>query len=124
MVVHASEAGVGAILWQRLGDKSKLHPVAFFSRKLSPAECNYDVGNRELLAIKLALEEWRHWLEGATHPFVIYTDHEYLRTAKCLTPCQAHWSLFFSRFQFTLSYRLGAKNTKAEALSRLHWPES
>ena len=35
-----------------------------FSRKLSPAECNYDVGNRELLAVKLALEDWRHWLEG------------------------------------------------------------
>ncbi|KAL0168422.1 hypothetical protein M9458_036644, partial [Cirrhinus mrigala] len=41
---------------------------AFYSRKLSPAEQNYNVGNRELLAIKLALEEWRHWLEGSTHP--------------------------------------------------------
>lgn len=33
------------------------------------AECNYDIGNRKLLAVKLTLEEWRHWLEGATHPF-------------------------------------------------------
>ncbi|KAG5285846.1 hypothetical protein AALO_G00008160 [Alosa alosa] len=36
---------------------------------------NYDVGDRELLAIKLALDEWRHWLEGA-HPFVVWTDHK------------------------------------------------
>ncbi|KAL0152021.1 hypothetical protein M9458_052666 [Cirrhinus mrigala] len=56
-----------------------------FLVELSPAERNYDVGNRELLAIKLALQEWRHWLEGAQHPFIILTDHknlEYLRSAK------------------------------------------
>lgn len=84
------------------------------------------MGNRELLAVKLALEEWRHWLEGADHPFMIYTDHknlEYLRTAKRLTPRQARWSLFFSRFQFTLSYRPGTKNSKADALSQIHSPE-
>ena len=40
------------------------HPCAYLSRRLSQAERNYDVGNRELLAVKVALEEWRHWLEG------------------------------------------------------------
>lgn len=35
-----------------------MHPVAFFFRKLFPTEWNFDVGDRELLAIKLALEEW------------------------------------------------------------------
>ncbi len=40
-------------------------PVRVFSHRLSPAERNYDIGNRELLAVKLALEEWRHWLEGS-----------------------------------------------------------
>lgn len=81
------------------------------------------MGNRELLAVKLALEEWRHWLEGAEHPFVIYTDHknlEYLQTVKHRNPQQAHWSLFFARFHFTLSYCPGSKNTKAVALSHLH----
>lgn len=115
-----------AILSKRFRDNPKLHPVAFFSQKLSSAERNYDVGNRELLAVKLALEEWRHWPEGAAHPFIIYTDHknlEYLRTAKHLTSHQAHGSLFFSRFQFTLSYRPGTKNAKADALSRIHSPE-
>ncbi len=82
---------------------------------------NYDVGNRELLAMKLALEEWWHWLEGTTHPFTVLTDHknlEYLRSAKRLNPRQARWALFFTRFQFTVTYRPGTKNTKADTLSR------
>ncbi|KAL0152980.1 hypothetical protein M9458_051733 [Cirrhinus mrigala] len=90
--VDASSTGVGAVLSQRQGDPPKLFPCAYFSHKLSSAEKNYDVGNRELLAIKLALEEWRHWLEGAKHPFTVLTDHknlEYLRTAKLLNHRQA-----------------------------------
>ncbi|CAM4706099.1 unnamed protein product [Leuciscus chuanchicus] len=125
--VDASTNGVGAVLSQRQGTPSRLHPCAFFSRKLSPAEQNYDVGNRELLAIKLALEEWRHWLEGANHPFQVITDHrnlEYLREAKRLNPRQARWALFFTRFNFTVTYRPGSKNLKADALSRLYQPES
>ncbi|KAL0197572.1 hypothetical protein M9458_006112, partial [Cirrhinus mrigala] len=55
--VDASTTGAGAVLSQAVGEPPLLHPCAF-SRKLSPAEQNYDVGNRELLAIKLALEEW------------------------------------------------------------------
>ncbi|KAL0147451.1 hypothetical protein M9458_057247 [Cirrhinus mrigala] len=66
-----------------------LHPCDFFSRKLSPAEQNYDVGNRELLAIKLALED---------------------------AP-QARWALFVTRFNFKITYRPGSKNVKADALS-------
>lgn len=83
------------MLLQWFGENPKVVPVTVFSRKLSPAERNYDVGNRELLAVKL--EEWRHWLEGAAHPFVVYTDHknlEYLLTAKRLNPSQARWVLF------------------------------
>ncbi|KAI2646641.1 Transposon Tf2-9 polyprotein [Labeo rohita] len=74
---------------------------------LSPEEQNYDVGNRELLAIKLTLEEWRHWLEGATHPFTIITEHknlQYLREAKRLNPRQARWALFLTRFNFKITY--------------------
>ncbi|KAK3533096.1 hypothetical protein QTP70_006771 [Hemibagrus guttatus] len=94
--------------------------------ELNPAERNYDIGNRELLAIKLALEEWRHWLEGARHPFLVLTDHknlEYLRATTRLNPRQARWALFFTRFEFSISYRPGSKNTKADALSRMFAPE-
>ncbi|KAK3574288.1 hypothetical protein QTP86_004365 [Hemibagrus guttatus] len=119
--VDASSSGLGAVLSQRHGEPGKLHPCAYYSRKLTAAECNYDVGNRELLAIKAALEEWRHWLEGARHPFQVLTDHrnlEYLRGAKRLNPRQARWALFFTRFRFTVTYRPGSKNGKADALSR------
>ncbi len=127
--VDASNTGIGAILSQRHGNPSKLFPCAFFSRKLTPAERNYDVGDRELLAMKAALEEWRHWLEGAKVPFIVLTDHrnlEYIRSAKRLNPRQARWSLFFSRFDFKVTYRHGSKNGKADALSRQfdHLPAS
>ncbi|KAK3539560.1 hypothetical protein QTP70_010231, partial [Hemibagrus guttatus] len=56
--VDAPTTGVGAVLSQQQANSCKLHPCAFFSHKLNPAEVNYDIGNRELLAIKLALEEW------------------------------------------------------------------
>ncbi|KAI3358945.1 hypothetical protein L3Q82_014740 [Scortum barcoo] len=72
--VDASDVGVGAVLsQQRSSEDQKLHPCAFFSKRLSPAERNYDIGNRELLAVKLALEEWRHWLEGSKQPFLVWT---------------------------------------------------
>ncbi|KAK3556910.1 hypothetical protein QTP70_022409 [Hemibagrus guttatus] len=98
--VDASSSGLRAVLSQRHGKPGKLHPCAYYARKLTAAEANYDVGNRELLAIKAALEEWRHWLEGARHPF------------------QARWALFFTRFQFMVTYHPGSKNGKADALSR------
>ena len=96
--VDASNVGVGAILSQRISD-GKLHPCAFYSHRLSPTEARYDVGDRELLAVKMALEEWRHWLEGAQDPFLVWSDHknlEYLKQAKRLNPRQAQWALFFS----------------------------
>ncbi|KAI4899248.1 hypothetical protein NFI96_022015 [Prochilodus magdalenae] len=97
-------------------------PSRTFSHKLSPAERNYGIGDKELLAIKLAFDEWRHWLEGAQYPFLVLTDHknlEYLRSAKRLNSRQARWSLFFSRFNFQITYRPGTRNTKADALSRI-----
>lgn len=64
-------------------------------------EQNYDVGDQKLLAMKAAFEQWRHWLEGSKHPFIVLTDHrnlEYLCSAKRLNPRQARWALFFTRF--------------------------
>ncbi|KAL0164369.1 hypothetical protein M9458_040122, partial [Cirrhinus mrigala] len=71
----------------------------------------------------LALEEWRHWLERSKHPFTIITDHknlQYVREAKRLNPRQARWGLFFTRFNFKITYRPGSKNISADALSQLH----
>lgn len=85
VAVDASDIGVGEVLSQTAGPSLKLQPCAYFSRRLTPAKRNYDVGDRELLAVKLALEEWRHLLEGTEQPFVVWTDHKnltYLRNAK------------------------------------------
>ncbi len=76
--VDASTSGVDAVLSQQQGTPPRLHPCNFFSKKLSPTEQNYDIRKRELLVIKLALEEWRHWWEGARHPFVMFTDQRNL----------------------------------------------
>ncbi|KAK3520681.1 hypothetical protein QTP70_030560 [Hemibagrus guttatus] len=103
------------MLSQHHRDPGKFYPCAYFSRKLTPAEANYDVGNRELLSIKEALEEWRHWLEGARHPFLVLTDHrnlQYVCNTKQLNPHQARWALFFTRFQFSVMYQPGKTKSK------------
>ena len=120
--VDASDVGIGAILSQRSEEDQHIHPVAFLSRRFSPAEANYEVGNRELLAIHATLAKWQHWLEGAQHPVLIWTDHKnltYSRDGKRLGPRQARWALLFSQFDFTLTCHPGSKNVRADALSRL-----
>ncbi|KAI2644103.1 Transposon Tf2-6 polyprotein [Labeo rohita] len=96
--------------------------LRLFSHRLTPPERNYDIGNRELLAVRLALGEWRHWLEGTGVPFIVWTDHknlEYIRTAKRLNSRQARWALFFGQFRFNISYHPGSKNGKPNTLSRI-----
>ncbi|XP_075180996.1 uncharacterized protein LOC142251834 [Anomaloglossus baeobatrachus] len=125
--VDASDYALGAILSQRTGDKSLLHPCAFFSRRLSPAERNYDIADKELLAIISAFKEWRHHLQGAAQQVIVLTDHrnlEFLKSARCLSPRQARWSLFLSQFNFIVTYRPGSRNGKADALSRIHAVDS
>ena len=74
-----------------------------------------------MLAIVRALEEWRHFLEGAEHQVEIWTDHknlEYLMTAKKLNRRQAQWSLLLARFDFLLHHRPGKTMGKSDALSQ------
>ena len=120
--VDASDVGVEAVLSQRVAADQKLHPCAFFSKRLTPAERNYDIGNRELLGVKLALEEWQHWLKGTKLPFLVWSDHknlEYIQSARRLN---SRRSLFLTWFNFTLSYRPGSRNVKPDTLS-LHFLE-
>jgi hypothetical protein len=116
----SSDYATGAVLSQ-LGEDEKWHPVAFLSKSLSAVERNYEIHDKEMLAIIRALEEWRHYLEGTQHPFDIWTDHknlEYFMTAKKLNRRQARWSLFLSRFDFKLHHRPGKSSLKPDALSR------
>jgi len=93
--------------------------VAFYSKSLSPVERNYKIHDKEMLAIICALEEWRHFLEGAQHPVEIWTDHknlEYFMTAKKLNHRQARWSLYLACFDFKLIHRPGRSMGKPDAL--------
>jgi hypothetical protein len=98
-----------------------LHPVAFFSKKHSVTECNYEIYDKELLAIIRCFEEWRPELEGAPSPIKVITDHknlEYFMTTKLLNRRQARWSEFLSRFNFKITYRPGKQGVKPDSLTR------
>jgi hypothetical protein len=73
-----------------------------------------------MLAIMRALEEWRHFLEGASHKVEIWTDHkklEYFMLAKKLDRRQARWSLTLARFDFVMHHQPGRSMGKSDALS-------
>ena len=111
----------GAVLSQQSTTDKKWHPVAFYSKSLSSVEWNYEIHEKEMLAIIRALKEWRHFLEGATHLVEIWTDHknlEYFMTAKKLNHRQVRWSLHLARFNFLLHHRPGRTMGKPDALLR------
>jgi len=78
----ASDFALGVVLSQPDKD-GRLHPVTFHSRKFTVAEINYEIHDKELLAIVDSFQEWRHFLKGAQHPVTVYTDHKNLDTS-CL----------------------------------------
>jgi transposase InsO family protein len=112
---------VSAGILSQYDDKGILRPVAFFSKKHSPTECNYEIYDKELMAIIRCFEEWRPELEGTPSPVKVLTDHrnlEYFMTTKLLNRRQARWSEFLSRFNFRIVYRPGKQGAKPDALTR------
>ena len=115
----ASEWCVGGTLYQ-VDDQGIIRPCAFFSKKNSPAECNYEIYDKEMLAIVRCLEEWDAELRSVRE-FEIRSDHknlEYFMTVRKLTERQMRWSLVLSRYNFRISYVPGKENERADALSR------
>ena len=101
----SSNFATGAVLSQ-LHDDGKWHPIGFISKSLNEAERNYEIYDKELLAIVRGLQEFRHLLEGAHHQVEILTNHrnlEYFMTAQSLNCRQARWSLFLSRFDIHIT---------------------
>ena len=112
---------VSAGILSQYDDEGILHPVAFFSKKHSPAECNYEIYDKELLAIIRAFEEWRPELESASEAISVICDHknlEYFMSTKHMNRRRAHWSEFLSRFDFKISFRPGKQGGKPDALTR------
>ena len=89
-------------------DLGQWHPVAFFSRKMIPAETRYETHDGELLAIVEAFKTWRHYLEGCKHEVLVLTDHNNLRRfmdTKSLSSRQVRWAQELSRYHFRIDYR-------------------
>jgi hypothetical protein len=95
----SSDFATGAVLSQLLTEDGKWHPVAYYSKSLSETERNYEIHDKEMLAIIRALDEWWHFLEGATHKVEIWTDHKNLE-------------------YFIMHHRPGKTMGKSDALSR------
>ena len=101
--------------------KRQLHPFAYRSRKISGPELNYDVYDKELLAIVDVFEEWRAYLEGSRHSIMVYSDHKnlsYFTTTKKLNQQQVRWAELLASYNFQIHYRKGSKNGQADALSQ------
>jgi hypothetical protein len=116
----ASDFAEGGVISQR-DDHGNLYPVAFFSRKFSPAELNYEIYDKEMLAIVDCLVTWRHYLQGSGHPVEVITDHKNLlwfTETKMYNRRQARWAEKLSQFDFFIKYRPGIQGSKPDALSR------
>jgi len=116
----SSDYALGAVLSQK-GEHGKWQPVVYHSRKLSPAELNYEIYDKELLAIIDALREWRVYLEGSKYQVQIYIDHKnlvYFTTTKELNRRQVRWAESLATYNFRISYIKGTENARADALSR------
>ena len=89
-------------------DLGQWHPVAFFSRKMIPAETRYETHDGELLAIVEAFKTWRHYLEGCKHEVLVLTDHNNLcrfMNTKSLSSRQVRWAQELSQYHFQIDYR-------------------
>jgi hypothetical protein len=115
----ASTWATGGTLSQ-YDDNGVLRPCAYFSKKNSPAECNYEIHDKELLAIINALKEWEPELVSLPQ-FKLITDHrnlEYFKTVRRLNERQMRWSYILSQFNYEMHYRPGKLAAHPDALSR------
>src|SRR5258707_8261206 len=118
--MDASDCAIVGILSVTTED-GEIQPVAFYSCTLQSAEWNYDMHNKELLAIYEAFKSWHHYLEGLAKTIDMVMDHknlEYFTTTKKLTRWQARWSKFLSQFNLSIRFRPGRLGAKPDALTR------
>jgi len=120
METAASDFAIAGILSKKF-KHGKLHPVSFISGKLLPAEFNYDVFDKEMLAVVFSLKKWKYFLQGAEYKMTVYSDHQnltYIKTTVSLNGRQARWAEDLISYNFDLYYRNGSTNHKEDILSR------
>ncbi|KAI1000788.1 hypothetical protein K3495_g7407 [Podosphaera aphanis] len=117
----ASDYVTAAVLLQ-YDDSGILRPVAFMSKKRLPAECNYEIFNKELLAVVHAFETWTAELGSVESSTLILTDHKNLEqftTTKKLNRRQVRWNELLSDYDFKIVFRPGKLGAKPDALTRI-----
>jgi hypothetical protein len=115
----SSNFAVGCVLSQLFNDV--LHPVAYYSKKLSGCETRWEIHDKELFGIITALKVWRHYLVSSQEPVQIFTDHKNLQwfmTKQKLNARQLRWMMFLADYNFVIQYKEGRLMGKADALSR------
>ena len=120
-IMDVSDYTLTAILSMVSLTDNEVQPIAFHSCTFTPLELNYNVHNKELLAIFKAFKIWHHYLEGSLTLIDVVTDHknlEYFSTTKLFTHCQVHWSEFLCQFNLTIYFHPGCLGTKPNALMR------
>ena len=120
METNASDYALAAIFSIMTKD-NKIYPIAFHSQMFSALELNYNIHDKELLAIFEVFKIWRHYLERSTLLINVVTDHknlEYFLTTKILMHRQARWSEYFSQFNLVIYFCPRHFGTKPDALTR------
>jgi hypothetical protein len=92
-------------------------PVAYYSRKLNSAQCNYATIDKELLCVVATLREFRSMLLGAE--LHIYTDHKNIINVGDSSEQRLHWISYVDEYGPTIHYIEGPHNAIADTLSRL-----
>ena len=114
---------MGAILTKEVEGTQKQKPIAYFSCTFSPAEANYNIYEKEFLAVIKAIKNWRAHLIWTKEPFIIETDHKnlmYWKEPKKLTGRTARWHKKLQDYNFKIIHIAGKSNGPADALSRMH----
>lgn len=120
MEADCSGYALGGCLSQ-VDENGTLRPVAYYSRRLSGAEANYPIHDKEMLSIISCLQEWQAELQSVAKPFTILTDHKnlsYFSTKRLLNERQVRYSEVLQRFHFLLKWRPGHVSDRPDALSR------
>jgi hypothetical protein len=116
--MDASDFVIGVVLSQK---EDRVQPVAFYSKKMTATEFNYDIHNEVMLAIVSSFKEWRRYIEGTEHSIWVYSDHKtlgYFTTMKVYNCYQARWAQKLAGYDFKIVYRSGNLKGKPDTLSR------
>ena len=103
------------------GKDRRLHPVVFHSQKFIATKINYEIHDKEFLAIDNPFHKWRHFFEGTVHPISVYIEYknlEYFMSAQVLNQRQACWNISLPHFNFIITYHPTSQHGQFDALSR------